>query len=346
MKKLVFLMCAALFLACNNEEEIQISKAGNPSPIKAVLISPHQIDNLKTRGISNEEYALSFDSDNSFQEFKKKLYSISDDKKMELVAQFGVKNLHNIAAEADDELESIGNKANSESEFRQLYDQYKKKYENILISNYIDLTDLSLYVPDEDNIETFIGNQNGIYVVNGEIRQIDIKKELAESVIKASQALSSNEYQTRAVDVNTSVYSPARKKKIYFDAYMKTGHLWVKMYAKKKMWYGWKNDPNRSYYFDSFLSSNFTYLAQGQYGQEIIAQRLPRYIFNNNVKNGFNIILGKMNGGNVLTGSFYTWTDITSEHDANGKDLTEVINGHLVPKCLKEKAHIININLK
>lgn len=48
----------------------------------------------------------------------------------------------------------------------------------------------------------------------------------------------------------------------------------------------------------------------------------------------------------ALTGKFHTWTDLTSEHDANGKDQTEVINGHVVPKCLIGKAHIININLK
>lgn len=200
--------------------------------------------------------------------------------------------------------------------------------------------------PDEDNVETFIGNQNGMYVIDGEIKRINIRKDLAESVAKATQSLLSDRANAKSIDVNTSTYRPMKNKEIYFNAYMRGGRLWVKMSAKKKMWYGWKNDPHRSYYFDSFLSPNFSYLAQGQYGQEVIAPRLPRYIFNNNVKNGFNIILGKITGGNALTGKFHTWTDLTSEHDANGKDQTEVINGHVVPKCLIGKAHIININLK
>lgn len=346
MKKLFFLMCVTMFGACNNEEEVQISKVEQPSSIKAVLIPVQQTGNLVTRGVGDGEYALSFDSEGRFQEFKEKLSSISDNEKLELVNQFGVRNLHNLAAEADDELESIGTKANSEGEFRQSYEEYKKKYEGILIPNNIDANDLSLYVPDEDNVETFIGNQNGMYVIDGEIKRINIRKDLAESVAKATQSLLSDRANAKSIDVNTSTYRPMKNKEIYFNAYMRGGRLWVKMSAKKKMWYGWKNDPHRSYYFDSFLSPNFSYLAQGQYGQEVIAPRLPRYIFNNNVKNGFNIILGKITGGNALTGKFHTWTDLTSEHDANGKDQTEVINGHVVPKCLIGKAHIININLK
>lgn len=345
MRKIFFLTCVVILSACSNEE-VQISMVEQPSSIKAVLIPVQQTGNLITRSFGDGEYALSFNSEGCFQEFKEKLSSISDNEKLELVNQLGIRNLHNLAAEADDELESIGTKANSEEEFRQSYEEYKKKYEGILMPNNIDANDLSLYVPDEDNVETFIGNQNGVYVIDGEIRRINIRKDLSESVVKATQSFLSERANVKSIDVNTSTYRPMKNKKIYFNAYMKGGRLWVKMSAKKKMWYGWKNDPHRSYYFDSFLSSNFSYLAQGQYGQEVIVPRLPRYIFNNNVKNGFNIILGKITGGSALTGKFHTWTDLTSEHDGNGKDLTEVINGRVVPKCLIEKAHIININLK
>lgn len=73
MKKLFFLMCVTMLGACNNEEEVQISKVEQPSSIKAVLIPVQQTGNLVTRGVGDGEYALSFDSEGRFQEFKERI---------------------------------------------------------------------------------------------------------------------------------------------------------------------------------------------------------------------------------------------------------------------------------
>lgn len=76
-----------------------------------------------------------------------------------------------------------------------------------------------------------------------------------------------------------------------------------------------------------------------------IVSPLPLYCFENNVKNGFNIILGKITSGNRLTGNFMIWSDNDTEHDADGKQITEVVGGMVVPKCLPEKAHNVKLDL-
>ena len=107
------------------------------------------------------------------------------------------------------------------------------------------------------------------------------------------------------------------------------------MFCKKKMWYGWKNDPHRSYYFDTYFGMNFSYLMLGKYGQEIVTSRLPRFVFNRNVKRGFSIILGKVTSGYTLSGEIHTWTDMTSERDAKGKEIIISDKGYSYPKCIE-----------
>ena len=63
------------------------------------------------------------------------------------------------------------------------------------------------------------------------------------------------------------------------------------------------------------------------------------------MENGFNIILGRINGGVNITGQIKTWCNYTSEHDSDGNQLTEIKDGVVVPKCLDSKARIVNIYL-
>jgi len=355
MKKLVILFCAGFVLsACNNDLDEFCTETEKPSvSVKTVFLKDGEIYDVQTRVAADGcQKVLSFANEVSLQNFKAQLEELADNAKADIVADYGIRNLHDLAADADDELEELGNKATSESEFRQLYSEYVKKYDGILLNNYLDDSDLTLYVPDGDNVETYIGNENGLYVVNNQVRKINVKNTLPDYIVMEASAVSSpsapsmlmTRSSTTSSSYNSSVYSPKRHKRVYFNAYMAGDNLKVKMHAKKKMWYGWKNDPARSYYFDSYLSANFNYLSLNQNGVEVISPRLPRYIFNKNVKNGFDIILGRITSG-TLTGKFYTWTDMTSEHDANGKELTEIIDGYQLPKCPYDNAHIININL-
>lgn len=342
MKKVFLFIYAILFIACSEEEE---TAKDNTTIKESTGISTVTISNGKissTKSYSPGETALSFDTESDYQSFKQKLASESDEIKMNLVNNYGVDNLHNLADTADQELEEIGAKATSEDEFRRVYENYKKKYSNFLISNNIDTTDLTLYVPQEDNVETFIANRNGLYVVNNQIKKISLDKVLSNSI----KSISEKNILSNIEGVNEIVFRPLSNKKIYFQSYMIGDHVWVKMYAKKHMWYGWKNDPYRNYYFDPHIGLNFVFLTKGRYNQEVTCNGLPRYVFNQNVRNGFNIILGKITNGSPLTGEFHLWCDLTSEHDANGKELTEKIGKNIFPKCLESKSHIVNINLK
>lgn len=340
-----------LMTSCSQDDQMlsldSTSNCGSMQP-KVVLVDKGEIFPITRNsvGIDSSKLVLSFNDEHSFLNFKNSLENISDDEKQKVIENLGFRNLHNVSYDADTELENIGKIAIDEQSFRRLYAQYVEKYNGLLIKNYVDTTDLSLYVPDGDNINSYLVNETMQVVIGKKIFSLRLRNKLPEIVENASTVF--RDYDNgisicATEDVNHFVYSPKKNKKVYFNAYLKGRNLWVQMYTRKKMWYGWKNDPHRQYFFDSYLSSNFKY--QCQIGAAVISQRLPRYIFTNNVSNGFNIILGIVNGQSI-TGEIRTWTDMTSEHDSKGNQLNETIEGHIVPKCLLSKAKICKISLK
>lgn len=354
MKKSSFCLISSLaflVMSCSQDDQLQVVENSDDFKLeqpKVVLVENGSVVPVTRSVNDSSKLALSFSNEQSFLNFKKSLENVSDYEKQEIVSRLGFRSLHDLADKADDELECLGKNATSETVFRDLYAKYVKKYNGLLIRNDVDTTDLTLYVPDGDNLNSYMVNESSQIVIGGKVISINLQNKLPETVVDASKAIMSydNGVSTFAStdDVNHFVYSPKKHKRVYFNAYMRGVYMWVQMYAKKKMWYGWKNDPNREYFFDSFLSSTFEYQYQQPNGA-VISMRLPRYIFNNNVKNGFNIVLGKTNAS-VITGEIRTWTDMTSEHDSDGKQLSETVEGHLVPKCLLSKAKICKINLK
>lgn len=343
MKKLLLSILSITFMACSNDSTNSFSdvlESSSPD-ISVVAVSGNKISTITTRtDLQNAQLALKFKNRAVLEKFKEELDVKSDAEKIERISKFGITTLHDIAKIADEELEEIDIKASSKEEFYLLYNQYTHKYKNILISNNLDETDLTLYVPDDENIESYISNINKVYVVGDAIIKANIKDELSDGVKRMTRAVFTN-----AQPVNYSVYSPKDGKRVYFHAYMRNIRMFVQMYCKKKMWYGgWKNDPGRSYYFTPSLN-NITYLSQGPHGQEFVTSPLPRYIHDKNVKDGFNYILGKMNSNRAITGEIQAWTDMTTEYDAQGRPITEIINGVSVPKCNKDKAQIIKIHL-
>lgn len=341
-------MLALIFCACSNECSLLVPSQGEISRdkngISVVVVNNGKIQNPVSRNIECGHRTLRFSDCYSLNAFIATMEKLSDDERNDIMDTYGVNTLHKLELSADNELESIGKEASCEAEFRMLYKQFVEKYKGSLITNNLDSTDLDLYVPDGDNVMTFIANEELEYVLGDEVIKCPIHSEQATPTRKmfVNNYSSSNSTST---DYNSDVYSPIDGKKIYFNAYMVGERMWVKMYARKKMWYGWKNNPNRYFFFDPYLSLNFQYLSQGANGQEVVVSPLPRYIFNQNVKNGFDIILGRINGGASITGQIKTRCDITSEHDSNGNQLTEIKNGMTVPKCLDSKARIVNINL-
>lgn len=335
------LLAIALVSSCSNELPVnddEFVRNDEKNDISVVYINN---GNAISRAALNGGAALCFKDSLILNNFKDSLRKMTDFEKENVINKYGVKNLYDIAEKAENELEEIGEKAKSEDEFKKLYAEYVKKYKGKLIQNDMDNEDLDLYVPDEDNIMSYIGNEQGIYVVGNKICNANLSKDLSESTKRLTKAVRNN----NSVPVNTFVYSPKKHKRVYFDAYMQNDKMRVKMFCKKKMWYGWKNDSNRSYYFDTNLS-NFIYLRAGMYGQEVPTGPMPRYIINKNAQKGFDFILGKIPNYDYVTGEIDTWTDMTSEHDSKGNDITETKNGYIVPKCLKSKAKTVKIYLK
>lgn len=341
MKKVFLAIYALAAFSCSNED-VSYNDAENtefPS-VSTIYVKNGEIQTESTRSSGTTgKKALYFKDEKVYAAFLTELARLDDNAKEKLIKTYRITNLYDVADSADFELERIGDCATSEEDFREKYAAYILKYSGKLIKNPEDDTDLSLYIPDRENIETYIGNEDGVFVVANKVRKVNLNRNFSYNTIKLTSASS-------ATPTNNAVYSPKSGKRIYFNAYTSKNYLIVSMHAQKKMWYGWKNDPARSYYFDSYINSNFfKYVDGGKYGQEIIVDRYPRYVYKN-AKNGFSMTLGKLTAGNRITGYINTWTDMTSEHDTNGNELTEKIGKYIVPKCTVAKAYKINIDLQ
>lgn len=348
MKKLILAICtASLLFSCTDDDSLDttLEPVAGKKGIEVVVVSNGSVVQ-GTRTFGNGELALKFDSEASLEKFKNELLSESSFERAKTIYKYGIKNLYDLADDADEELEAIGNKATSLSDFNTLYSEYKKKYEGLLVTNATDNSDVSLYVPNSDTPESYIANKEGYYVVGNEVRKISVTSNNYPTLPSTPSQKAPSQEGTVA-GVNKVELRPRGNKMILFEAYAQGNYLRVKMSAKKHMWYGWKNDPHRQYFFDSYLD-NFVYLGRGKYGQEAIVERLPRYIFNNKeaVKNGFDIILGKRQTAAKLTGEFHVWSDLTSEHDKDGNDITEKVGSFVMPKCLESKAQIVKINIQ
>ena len=135
MKKLLIFTSTIFMMACSNDEQIESANtAQSVEEVKVVSIEDGVITNVKTRGSANaKNNALSFSSIQAFDNFKKKLAGMTSEDRITYIKKLGVESLKELEKIADDELEEIGNSAHSEDEFRNDYEQYKKKYEGILI---------------------------------------------------------------------------------------------------------------------------------------------------------------------------------------------------------------------
>ena len=334
---------AMSLVACDNDEQNSLDPPKPESTVSAVMVKDGKIVSAQTRASENMgTVALKFKDEASLVSFKEYLSNETDAEKQKTLMSYGVRTLHDLAEQADDELEKIGEEASSEEQFRSLYNVYKAKYNGLLISNRHDSTDLTLYVPDEDNVESYIANNEGVYIVGNTVVKANLNNDVSTSVIKMSKASMSNNDN---IPTNSSVFKPNKYKKVYLDAYMTNTRMGVRMHCKKKMWYGWKNDPGRTYYLVTKLRG-ITYLTQGKNDQEVPTSLLPMFIFDNHkkVQKGFNIILGKVNGDRI-TGSLYAWTDLTIDRDAKGNIIMVQEGERTHPKGSVEKAQIVNVDL-
>ena len=353
--------CAFICLlsSCNDETINMESHAPNNQSIQLVKIENGKVLSYETSRSSNtsDGYALKFATEDIYNSVIFQLSNMTTKEKLAYITKLGLTSLQKTSIIADTELEKIGAEAIDENDFREKYEIYKNKYEGILIPNLYDDNDLSLYVPDGDNILTYLVSNTKTIVVGEEVRSISLTNDMSESD-KAVFTPKAKTLYSRAVtwyDNGFNEKYAGGNKKLTFDVSIKDPAertMNVHLGAQKDMWYGWKRDTAREFYFESYLD-NFIYLATT--GTHIVeVPRSQRYCYGD-CGGKLDIILGK--GGAFtsipISGKMYVWTDMIAESDANGNPLYENINvwggTQMVTvsarKCLESKAFHVNVNL-
>ena len=107
MKKLILAMCtASLLFSCTDDDSLSTNSApvADNNGIEVVEVSNGNVVQ-GTRTLGDGELALKFDSEASFQKFKNELLNESSFARTETISKYGIKNLYDLADDADAELE-------------------------------------------------------------------------------------------------------------------------------------------------------------------------------------------------------------------------------------------------
>lgn len=363
MKKLFYLLFfAAGLTACENEDlEMKDTPSQEPTIQLVKLTHDGNIMNVSSTTRANEDgstYVLKFSSNDVLKSVTRNLKNLTSEERISYIKKVGFNSLQELSQEADKELEQIGEEATSESDFESKYQDYVEKYKGLLITNSTDMSDLSLYVPDGDNILTYLINGMKTIVVGDSIKRIDISEKMSPSDLRAYTDYSVMPLTTTDYSDNwynngcTVVYKSGKKLNIELTIsdivdYKMNVHIG----AQKKMWYGWKRDSAREFYYESNLN-NFEYLMF--FNDHICpAPHAERYCHKGDGK--LDVILGKKHGVSTdfINGTMLFWTDLISEKDANGNQIYEkkkvlaapgLIEDN-VPKCISSKAFHIKVSL-
>lgn len=131
MKRFIYFACTLAFLvSCTDETTDFVGSKEQRNAVEVVVVSNDEV--LPAAKTSVGDLALQFADEASFDAFKEKLAPLSSDERAALVSRYGIQNLHDLAAKADEELEAIGDKASSLGEFKSMYKDYQKKYDGLL----------------------------------------------------------------------------------------------------------------------------------------------------------------------------------------------------------------------
>lgn len=353
-KKLLTVAIGLAIISCQQEELLPGSEANsNSNRIELVQIIDGtgfaQVDNSSTRSVNEKNLALKFDSEATYQSFLKDLKEKSHKERMEYVKSYGLTSLQELAVTADNELEEFGSTATSEADFRTKYEKYKEKYEGILVSNKYDSEDLSLYVPDGDNLSTYVLNANHAIVVGNEVKNISINNDMGAS----DKMAFASTFSTREVTSTMGDQKIVGKKKTTYGVDLQQNTmLRVHVGCQKKLWYGWKTDNARDIYYH-LEASPFTY----SYWLKPAGAGAPSYqvdtpcpdIYYFSRPGHIDYESGYITGGSkVLTGILYVWTDQLVEsalvkYSRVVKD--NQCNAAEMNKCDKSKAYTVEFTV-
>lgn len=335
MRNLLFIFALGMLLTSCSDDEVLTNATTEQSPkFSVVSVVDGQILPM-SRSDDNSTNAFQFDNRERFEEFKIYLAGMTDEERLEFVNNCGVETLHNLADAVDEELDSIGAVVSSEAEFRLEYNALVNRYRDLLITNQEDETDLDLYVPDGDNVESYIANGEGVFIVGNNLERVELEPVITDIILLPG---SGNDSRSPGIGnapthVNSYVVSPKRHKRVYFSVSRRYNYIHISMQTKKKMWYGWKNDSHRDLLFEPRFST---------LNVQWIGPYYTRYWAKSKKKLEVDLLQTPVK---TLTGTIYTWTDMTAEYDANGNLIMQQIGNTTTPKCSYDKAEIVSVNL-
>lgn len=314
MKKLLFLTAIALAaISCQDEENSLPIDNSSPQSQKFQVVQITgqgeiiPIDNSKTRSSIQGETALQFASEADYQLSLKEIYDMQSCNRLAYVDANDFISLQELAMKADEELEEIANTATSESDFITKYSQYVEKYKGLLITNKYDNEDLSLYVPDGDNVSTYLVNSSRKVVIGNEVKKISLSDDMSESD-KAVYAYTPLSGETNIFNFQNFIED---KKKTTGRVELKsTSEISVHVGCQKKTWLGWKRDNNRDVYFQLVASPMYFTLPNAT-GDPYNLDFVRFHAFHNDGKIDWSAG-GLKPGATSLSGKISVWTDITA----------------------------------
>ena len=349
MKKILFLATILLANMSCQEEEINTQiGSSTPQNLQIVQITNQgeiiPINGTTTRSAVEGELALQFISESDYQSTITEISHMTAKERLAYVDNFT--SLQKIADEADKELDEIGAAATSEADFRKKYAQYVEKYSGKLITNKYDAEDLTLYVPDGDNLSTYLINENKKVVIGNEVKEISLNNDMSDS----EKAV----FTTKAISNEASGKNIHGKQKTTYGVTLKQNTMLnIHIGFQKKLWYGWKRDNHRDayYYFDASPFQYNYWLKPDAKDAPLLQRNITCpdiYFFENegtiDYESGY--IVG---GSKVLTGKLYVWTDYTVE--TSTKRYKQVVKKYKMflneemPICDKNKAYTLDFTL-
>ena len=313
MKKLLFLTAIALAaISCQDEENnLPIDNSSSqPQKFQVVQITDQgeiiPTDNSKTRSSIQGETALQFASEADYQLSLKEINDMQSCNRLAYVDANDFISLQELAVKADEELEEIANTATSESDFKTKYSQYVEKYKGLLVTNKYDNEDLSLYVPDGDNVSTYLVNSNRKVVIGNEVKKISLSDDMSESD-KAVYAYTPLSGETNSFNFQNFIED---KKKTTGRVDLESSRV-IKVHVgcQKKTWHGWKRDNHRDVYFQLDAAPMFFEL-RNVAGVYYPVDYIRFHAFRNNGKIEFRTGGLKLDATS-LSGTISVWTDLT-----------------------------------
>lgn len=327
MKKLFYLfalMCTFTIVSCQQDEiETPITNTSEnvKSSFELVQITPEgdiiPLNEALSRSEIRGEVALSFESESAYQSFLKYIEEIDSKDILKEFDETPFISLQKIAMIADQELENIAAIATSEKDFLQRYSAYEKNYEGILIRNPYDEEDLQLYVPDGDNLSTFIINTKKKVIIGNEIKTISLCNDLDYSHKELSTNRDGDPTSFGETVINGS-------KKTTYRLRFHNG-LEAHIGCQKKVWIGWKNDNHRDMYYGLDMPTNYMSYTLNPLPGSSVYQTVPGLVTPCKYENTGNDHLTRTAGyikaplgSIVLSGDFYVWTDLTCDYSLSG----------------------------